>query len=403
MSASLPPLPASGAAAPLTTAIQPAVTLSGPKYMARDHLPEGKRAEYKAYAEKLLADPDFGVMFFVELIKQFEISNVPGLDAMLDNIKIRDAGAIGQRVLETTRLMRKVNDDLPELDTKFIAKFNAGRAKAQEVVKKVRYIVDQIKKALQQYQSVLTVMEQAMAFLGSQYQLMIEATLRDDQLAQEADERTDKLLALCAVLEFLQEKAAARLTEVAAQLTSDPNNATLTSEQERIQSVSPLVIKRLGTLKPMIFMGNLNEKRFLGQRNANAIAAISLGDFVEVGVSQWKTDVVSELDAMQGQAAMMAVTTGVDFMNEQAAKAAEAYEAQMAQAGELLKQMFVKVETMQRVAASIISAGKMLAEDLEQAAKASANAAREVEAGRNQVKSHEQELAAELTRIMKEA
>jgi len=403
MSASLPPLPASGAAAPLTTAIQPAVTLSGPKYMARDHLPEGKRAEYKAYAEKLLADPDFGVMFFVELIKQFEISNVPGLDAMLDNIKIRDAGAIGQRVLETTRLMRKVNDDLPELDTKFIAKFNAGRAKAQEVVKKVRYIVDQIKKALQQYQSVLTVMEQAMAFLGSQYQLMIEATLRDDQLAQEADERTDKLLALCAVLEFLQEKAAARLTEVAAQLTSDPNNATLTSEQERIQSVSPLVIKRLGTLKPMIFMGNLNEKRFLGQRNANAIAAITLGDFVEVGVSQWKTDVVSELDAMQGQAAMLAVTTGVDFMNEQAAKAAEAYEAQMAQAGELLKQMFVKVETMQRVAASIISAGKMLAEDLEQAAKASANAAREVEAGRTQVKSHEQELAAELTRIMKEA
>ena len=403
MSASLPPVLAGGAAAPLTTAIQPAVTLSGPKYMARDHLPEGKRAEYQAYAEKLLADPDFGVMFFVELIKQFEISNVPGLDAMLDNIKIRDAGAIGQRVLETTRLMRKVNDDLPELDTKFIAKFNAGRAKAQEVVKKVRYIVDQIKKALRQYQSVLTVMEQAMAFLGSQYQLMIEATLRDDQLAQEADERTDKLLALCAVLEFLQEKAAARLTEVAAQLTSDPNNATLTSEQERIQSVSPLVIKRLGTLKPMIFMGNLNEKRFLGQRNANAIAAISLGDFVEVGVSQWKTDVVSELDAMQGQAAMMAVTTGVDFMNEQAAKAAEAYEAQMAQAGELLKQMFVKVETMQRVAASIISAGKMLAEDLEQAAKASANAAREVEAGRNQVKSHEQELAAELTRIMKEA
>jgi len=403
MSASLPPLPASGAAAPLTTAIQPAVTLSGPKYMARDHLPEGKRAEYKAYAEKLLADPDFGVMFFVELIKQFEISNVPGLDAMLDNIKIRDAGAIGQRVLETTRLMRKVNDDLPELDTKFIAKFNAGRAKAQEVVKKVRYIVDQIKKALQQYQSVLTVMEQAMAFLGSQYQLMIEATLRDDQLAKEADERTDKLLGLCAVLEFLQEKAAARLAEVASQLAADPNNAALTSEQERIQSVSPLVIKRLGTLKPMIFMGNLNEKRFLGQRNANAIAAITLGDFVEVGVSQWKTDVVSELDAMQGQAAMMAVTTGVDFMNEQAAKAAEAYEAQMAQAGELLKQMFVKVETMQRVAASIISAGKMLAEDLEQAAKASANAAREVEAGRNQVKSHEQELAAELTRIMKEA
>ena len=403
MSASLPPLQAGGAAAPLSTAIQPAVALSGPKYMARDHLPEMKRAEYEAYAEKLLADPDFGVMFFVELIKQFEISNVPGLDAMLDNIKIRDAGAIGQRVLETTRLMRKVNDDLPELDTKFIAKFNAGRVKAQEVVKKVRYIVDQIKKALQQYQSVLTVMEQAISFLGSQYQLMVEATLRDDQLAQEADERTDKLLGLCAVLEFLQEKAAARLSEVASQLAADPNNPALTSEQERIQSVSPLVIKRLGTLKPMIFMGNLNEKRFLGQRNANAIAAISLGDFVEVGVSQWKTDVVSELDAMQGQAAMMAVTTGVDFMNEQAAKAAEAYEAQMAQAGELLKLMFVKVETMQRVAASIISAGKKLAEDLQQAARASANAAREVEAGRNQVKSHEQELAAELTRIMKEA
>jgi len=44
-----------------------------------------------------------------------------------------------------------------------------------------------------------------------------------------------------------------------------------------------------------------------------------------------------------------------------------------------------------------------LAEDLKQAAQASANAAREVEAGRTQVKSHEDELAAELTRIMKEA
>ena len=400
MSTSLPPL---SGPAPLTAAVQPAVTISGPKYMARDHLPEAKRAEYGAYAEKLLADPDFGVMFFVELIKQFEISNVPGLDAMLENIKIRDAGAIGQRVLETTRLMRKVNEDLPELDPKFIAKFNAGRAKAQEVVKKVRYIVDQIKKALQQYQSVLTVMDQATTFLGGQYQLMVEATLRDDQLAKEADERTDKLLALCTVLEYLQEKAAGRLSEIAPQLADDPNNAALVSEQERIQSVSPLLIKRLGTLKPMIFMGNMNEKRFLGQRNANAISAISLGDFVEVGVSQWKTDVVSELDAMQGQAAMLAVTTGVDFMNEQAARAAEAYEAQMAQAGELLKQMFVKVETMQRVAASIISAGKKLAEDLKQAAEASANAAREVEAGRKQVKSHEDELAAELTRIMKEA
>src|SRR3990170_5928942 len=113
MSASLPPVLAGGAAAPLTTAIRPAIALSCPKYMARDHLPEGKRAEYQAYAEKLLADPDFGVMFFVELIKQFEISNVPGLDAMLDNIKIRDAGAIGQRGVENTPPLRKGDDDPP--------------------------------------------------------------------------------------------------------------------------------------------------------------------------------------------------------------------------------------------------------------------------------------------------
>lgn len=394
-------LPVSGNA-PLATRVEPALTLSGPKYMARDHLRADKRAEIEVMAQKLLDSPDFGVMFFVELIKKFEISSVPGLDAMLENIKIRDAGAIGQRVLETTRQMRKVNERLPEVDPKFIELFNKGKAKGKEVVRMVRYIADQIKKAFQQYQSVLDVMEEDIAYLGGQYQLMVEATLRDDSLANEADERTDKLLALCAVLEYLQEKVAARLSEIATQLVNDPENVTIVSEQEKLLSVSPLIVKRLGSLKPMIFLGNMNEKRFLGQRNANAIAAISLGDFVEVGVSQWKTDVVSELDAMQGQLAMMAVTTGVDFLNEEAVAAAKAYEAQSAQAGELLKQMFVKVETMQRVAASIIAAGQKLAKDLEQAAKESANMARDVEAGRSEVKTHEDELAAQLTRIMKE-
>ena len=64
---------------------------------------------------------------------------------------------------------------------------------------------------------------------------------------------------------------------------------------------------------------------------------------------------VSEVDAISTLAQAIALQTGVDFMNEQSLAAAGAYAEQVAMANELLKEMFAKVDTMNKVAAVIIA------------------------------------------------
>lgn len=394
----IPDLPTNASTQIQVVEAKPAVSIDKPKFSARALIEPDRLLKLEQYAANLLKDKDFGPLFFIQLIEKFGISQVPGLDAMLDTMKLKDAGVIGERLQKSTMRMRKVGDDLPEFDTRFIERFNQGKAKVKEVVKWVRYVSIQVKKAIQQYQTVLTLLNEDIEELERQYNLMIESVIRDDQLAKEQDARTDKLLSLLAVMEYLQEKINGRLIELEALLATP--NKQLEDEKENLEGVVPLAVKRIGTLPPMIHMGSMNEKRFLGQRNANAVVALTLGDFIEIGVSQWKTDIVMQLDALQMQASAFAVQTGIDFMNEEAIASSDAYAEQVALANNILKDMFIKVETMNHVRQVVIETSEKTSQALKEAAMIGDQASREVEAGRNELNEAETRSSKELRDLL---
>ncbi len=375
--------------------VKPAYDILKPEFDARNVLSSKQAAATRQLAVEFLGDADNTVVVFIEMIKKSGVSQVPGLDAMLANIRKRDAGAVGKRVYEATQRMRKVNSQLPKMDPKFMLRFQEQKAKALEILNVVKYISDKIRAAADEYQSMLAIVQRDVDLLTQDQAQSIEAVVRDEKLAKEQDERTEKLLVLCATLEFMKELSAARLKELVELMKTDTSKV-LVDEKERIDGLVPLIISRLGSMKPMTHMGNMNEKRFLGQRNANAVVAMKLTDFIEAGVSQWKTDVVSELDAISTLAQAIALQTGVDFMNEQSLAAAGAYAEQVAMANELLKEMFAKVDTMNKVAAVIIATNEAVAKAVEEAVVLHRDVARGIEKDRQEIKSSEDDLSRRL-------
>ena len=375
--------------------VKPAYDILKPEFDARNVLSSKQAAATRQLAVEFLGDADNTVVVFIEMIKKSGVSQVPGLDAMLANIRKRDAGAVGKRVYEATQRMRKVNSQLPKMDPKFMLRFQEQKAKALEILNVVKYISDKIRAAADEYQSMLAIVQRDVDLLTQDQAQSIEAVVRDEKLAKEQDERTEKLLVLCATLEFMKELSAARLKELVELMKTDTSKV-LVDEKERIDGLVPLIISRLGSMKPMTHMGKMNEKRFLGQRNANAVVAMKLTDFIEAGVSQWKTDVVSELDAISTLAQAIALQTGVDFMNEQSLAAAGAYAEQVAMANELLKEMFAKVDTMNKVAAVIIATNEAVTKAVEEAVVLHRDVARGIEKDRQEIKSSEDDLSRRL-------
>lgn len=379
--------------------VKPAYEIKTPQFDARNVLSSEQVKACKQVAVDFLGDPDDDVVVFIEMIKKSDTSQVPGLDAMLANIRKRDAGAVGKRVYEATQRMKKVNNQLPKMDPKFVAKFQQGQAKASEILNIVKYIAGKIREAADQYASMLEIIERDVALLSKDQAESLEAVVRDGKLAREQDVRTESLLVLCATLEFMKELSAKRLEELVTLMKTDKAKA-LTDEKERLDGLVPLIISRLGSMKPMTHMGNMNEKRFLGQRNANAVVAMKLSDFIEAGISQWKTDVVSELDAISALAQAIALQTGVDFMNDQSLAAADAYAEQVAMANDLLKEMFAKVETMNKVAATIVATNEAVAKAVEEAVVLHKSVAQGIEKDRQTIKNSEDDLSRRLAAAM---
>lgn len=403
MTTNLPPLPTSSSNLPVIAEVKPALELTGPKFVARDHLTEVQRKEVEAYARNLLASKDLSVTFFVKMIEDFGLADVPSMDAILDNIRNIDSGEVGERLLSSTDTIRHLNKKLPKFNPRFVEKFNQGLAKAEEIVDTVKWVAREIEKALSRYQTNLTLMNENESVLNSKAQFMIEAVVRSDQTREEIEGRTDKLMILSAMLEYFQEMLSARLEEVTEALKLDANNPELNKEKERLMSIAPLSLTRLGSIKPMISMSNMSMERAIGQRNANAINAIKLLDFTQVAIPQWKNDVVAQLNALQSQAAAIALSEATRFMNEQSVASAEAYEEQVRMSSELLSKMMVSIDTMRRVSQSIITAGESLKAGLEKAERETAQASREVQRSDVEIKEAKNKMAEDFQRILDSA
>jgi len=204
------------------------------------------------------------------------------------------------------------------------------------------------------------------------------------------------------MLEILQEKMAARLDEIAHLLEEKPSDKQrLTDEQERLEGISPLLVKRLSSLKPLTHMGNTNERRFLDIRNVDAVVAISLKDLAGPGIVQWKTDITSSLMFIQAEIAMMVAQTGIDFINEQAKYSAEDYQQYMEGYVALMRTLIVSVKSVQDASKAVVAAHDKSVEALEAAIEVGKQASRAVEQGRNEIETAQNKASVELRRLLR--
>jgi len=384
----------------VTTEVLPAVLLESPEFEARAHVGAKKLTELTAYAENLLKDSSFNALFFIRMIEKTG-SQVPTLDAMLELVQARKTGELGKRVIDSRHHMARMNSDLPQIDPKFMKVFQDGRAKAEWIVRIVGHIFRQIEKALKSYQNMRELIDEDAAYIDNHAELMIEAVLQSENAANEQDSRSKELLVLSALLEILQEKLADRLDKIADGLKANPDDEELKDEQQRLASIVPLLVKRQSSLKPLTYMGNMNESRFLDIRNTDAVAAITLKDLAGPGIAQWKTDIVSQLMFMQAEISNMVAQTGIDVINEESQIAAEAYARHMGLFAQLMGKLIVSVETVQKASEAVVAAHEASEEALKKAIEVGKTASRAVEKGRNEVAKAEEQASEELRRLLR--
>lgn len=357
------PAPTSGGvdvSTALTATAQLALKLDGPGFKARDVISKKLAAEREAYAHQLVRDDGFNALWLATFARNIQLDTAP-LEAILANTRALDAGEVGELTVSATKMMGRVNKNLPKPPSdKFMHAFRAGTAKADEIIRTAKWLADQIKKALAMYDDMLEPFTTVKVELGRKYDLMFEAVAINQQLAGNEDTRTDTLAQDTALLEYVQIALPERIKELQAQLGTADDKQALQEEIARLTGLQPLVIKAIMTLNPMIFTGNASMDRYLGLSNMAGGRAMVLGLFLSAGIARWESDVVQELQTMSQLAMGLALEEAEQFMNEQGARASEAYVQSAQQYVDLMNRWMMTAETMQTIANDIEAAKTIL-------------------------------------------
>lgn len=385
---------------PVEPTVAPEVTLEGPEFEARKHVDPAKLPGLEQYAAGLMKRPDFDALFFVRMSEDVG-SQVPTLDRLLELAQARKTGDVGKRVIDSKRRMTKMSSQMPTLPEGFVDAYNKGRAGIEKAVKVIISVSRQIEDALELFQDLKTLIDADAHYIDSQAEVMIEAVIDATKAAKEQDGRTKELLGTAAMLEFLLDMIKARLDEVADGLTKNPDDEALKDEQQKWSSIVMLVTKRLGSFKPLIQMGVTNEQDFLNIRNTDAVAALTLKDVAGPGMAQYKTDVVKQLMYMQSEISMFVAQVGIDMINNEAGFAAEAGAKHMKLFSQLMANLIVSVQTVERASKASVDAHEASTQALENAIETGKIASRAVEKGRNEVATAERKSLDELRKLLR--
>lgn len=384
-------LPTLGATAPQQIVASVNLPDPGKPYRAQDHLPKGTAAaELVQYATDLAANTDLNNVTFMALVKDFgDLSTTPGLDAMLKAARGNKSGQAGVMVVDTVQKMRHFGQTAPRLKDDFKARLREGKAKVSEVLDQLNWLGRQIERYAMGYQSLESLIDERQAFFMEQYNLSLEATVRDIQLASEENRREEALIRLTAILEFLEPAIAKQLSVV----TEDVDKV-------RLQGVAQLVIARRNTFIPLIQMANVSMKRFAVQSNSNALTAMKQLDFATVVIANWKSQVAAQLDAIQNVARNLAYLDAEKYQNEQALASARAFDEQVTSMVEMMKSSVLSLDTITAVTESLVNAGETLTKALEEAKNDGEAAAKTIEQNRKKVAASEDKMRQELQRIL---
>jgi hypothetical protein len=208
-------------------------------------------------------------------------------------------------------------------------------------------------------------------------------------LSVEQDERTHKLLKLLALVSHLRQTVSKRLEMLEAEIVQKGELKELLDERDALGAVSPLILRRAENVTPMVLQGNINEQRFLTQAQLNALNALDLRDFIDVYLVQIKTDIVTGLLAVQSQANMFAIRTGIDLAKKASAEANEQYANQVNQSLDLITTMLSDMDALFQILNATIDAGDRLHNAFMTAAKNGERAATDVQSGMGTLKDAE--------------
>ncbi|NTU74354.1 hypothetical protein HGB07_09565, partial [Candidatus Roizmanbacteria bacterium] len=285
-------------------------------------------------------------------------------------------------------------------DPKWVQKVQDGKLLFRNIVGNVRMLAEEIKKALDYYTtSFKDEFEEADQELRTHQETMKESRLRNDAIAKQEYTRAMRLIQLCATLAMIRKELGVRLTEIQDQLVNgaDPE---LTEEQRRLENVSPILVNTFGSLLPFIPTTTNNGIMFTHQRNDNALQEFRLYLFRQIGIAQWKANMLIQLNAASSTAADLALSIAEKQMNEEGLKATAAYKQQMVDVARRLQDFMLEMETFQAQVNAITEAGTILSDGLKAADQKAHQVSKTIEAGRSKVEKAHEDWSRQLQSIM---
>lgn len=368
-----------------------ALDLPEVNYVAFDKVPEKLQPVVRRDAKTLAMSPNLDQLTFINLVTddQYSANLTEGINAVLANVKARDAGEAGKRVVMITNRCDRFAKQMPKFDPRLIAKLEQGKATASEILSALKWFGWQMKGYVKGYNSMLELCDEEESYHNEQGQKSITACATDLVISKQENDRQIKTNRLAALLECLQDELNTRLQK--EQLTDE--------EQTRLLNVSTLITARLKNLYGSVQSANQSFKRFAYQSNSNALTALNQLDFARFGIADWKANIVSEMDAIQNVANNMAYLEAVNFTEEQAMRTADSFDKQMASMAQMLKTAMYSVKAIERMTESLVNAGKTMSTAFEEARKDQDTTAKMVEKGLKKVEASEKELRQQMVEV----
>ena len=352
----------------LTTQSGLTLSLTGPQYSALDHIPADKRAGVQEWAKNLVRDPNFDAAWLAAYAQSVGL-NTNLLDTVVQNTRALDAGEVGALTLQASHLMDQVNSRIPKggIDPNFIQRVQRAEIGFGDVVAKVKWIADRIQDALRQYQSLRAPIAEVRGKLHAKYDLMFQAIVLNQQLAENEDDQASKLVWQTGQMECVLTALPARVAELRGQLSSpSADKDEINGEITRLNGLQPLVTKALQILKPMIFTGHSAVDRYLNLSNMAGGRALVLGLFISVGMYRWESDIVTQLQEMDQIAAGLVTGRMAEIMNQQGQNTSKLYVQAAQSYVDLLTRWTTTEETLNKLVEDTKQVREILADGFAQ-------------------------------------
>jgi hypothetical protein len=332
----------------LTTATSLALKLDGPGFKAREVIPATDAEERKEYAINLLDDTGFNALWLANFARNINLDTTP-LEEVLAKTRAMDFGAVGDLSVQAAMYMNRMGK-LPEPpNQRFMELMQAGKAKAEDMIKMAKTLNYEIEKWFRMHDDNLQPFTDVKVRLYGQFTDMTTQIVLTQELAENEDERTLELTLNTALMEFVLLAMPGKIKQLQESQKTADDKVAEQRKIDRLTGLSPLVLKAINTLNPLIFTGNAAVDKYLQLSNMAGGRALILGLFLSACIARWESDIVTEILTLQQLAAGLSLAKVEQFMNQQGERTSEGMIEASKQYVNLMNCWSVTLEHMQKV------------------------------------------------------